>query len=147
MYATDQDLQTLRPNILQLGQDNWSAQHQEAARLIDRALDIGWYRPAAAARGLHHDLNPFDPARLLAADTQLSGLGAAKALQLIYETLSKGHPDDTYHHLARHYADRYSDELTAVLQAGLAYDWDDSGTLDTTEQHSGPAHPRTLQRL
>jgi hypothetical protein len=154
VYAEDADLLLIRPDILSLGEASWDEMHTEAFAVINRAIDVMWYRSAAAERGLSWyasssalvDLSayPFDPALLLSAATQLKRLGCFKAFELIYAALTKG-TEDVFANLRDYYAGQYEAELKAVAASGLDYDWDEGGTLADSEK-SEPAQPRRLVR-
>jgi len=156
-YADDDDLLLIRPDILSMGTPNWDDQHEEAAAIIDRALDLSWYRAAATERlygqtyanasvlrGFEWKAYPFNPLLLLNAAGQLKRLSCYKALELAYGCLAKG-TEDSFEKLRDYYAGQYAAELQAVLAAGLDYDWDASGAIDATET-TEPQQPRRLVR-
>jgi hypothetical protein len=138
-YATDADLLLHRPNILQLGPTTWAPQHAEAARQLERTLATAWYRPAAQRRGVDAERQPFAPARLLHPGEQLTTLAIYKTLELAYDYLAKGTPEDGYRLLSTHYGERYAAELTALLEHGVDYDWDGSATASPGETMPTPA--------
>lgn len=144
VYAEDDDLKIYRSNILELGVLAWDDQHDAAALIINRDIDVGWYREACAGRSfnsalypsnrfLYYQAIPFDSKKLLNAAMQLKRLGCYKALEIIYGTLAKDAKDDPFREQSKDFKALYEAELKAVLKAGLDYDWDDSGTIDATE--------------
>ncbi len=138
VYTTNDDLAQVRREVMELGVADWAAQHAEAAAIVDRALDVGWYRAHAAERGLDHQTTPFDGTRLLSADAQVKRLAAYKTLELIYQSLARGGESDHFGGLARHFELAYVRELDAVLAAGLDYDWDAGGALEANERQQRP---------
>lgn len=156
-YADDDDLQVLRPDILDYGVTSWDDMHDKATEIISRDLDVGWYRAAATERGLawkaypvpsldertfDYAVYPFDADLLLNASSQLKSLGCYKAFELIFASLTKG-TEDVYASLRNHYAKEYQRELNAVCAAGLDYDWGQDGTIDDTDK----GHVVTPRRL
>jgi hypothetical protein len=133
-YCTDDDLAEVRPKILDLGVSGWDDQIAEATAVINRALEVRWYRTACREYSLDYREYAFDPDLLLNAGTQLTRLGTYKALQLAYLHLAKDAPDaDAFERQAKNFEKLYTTELAEVLAQGLDYDWDASGAIDTTE--------------
>lgn len=143
-YADDDALVLIRPDILGLGVSDWGEQHIEAAAIINRALDAGWYRRNAQERNFDVLVYPFDSANLLSAKVQLTRLGCYKALEIIYGCLSKG-TGDSFESLRNYYGKSYTEELKAVLAAGLDYDWYLDGSLTIDDQNQVRL-PRRLVR-
>lgn len=138
-YCTEDDLERVRPNIMQLGVDGWDDQLAEADEVIDRVLDARWYRTAAREYGLDPRETPFDKTKLLSATTQLTRLATYKTLELAYIYLQKdkGGPEgDPFERQAGNFRKLYTTELSEVLAAGLDYDWDASGDLAYTEKQT-----------
>lgn len=144
-YATDTDLLVFRPNVLDYGVADWTAQHAEAKRRIDRLLDVRWYRPQAAERGLDWRATPFDSDRLLQAANQLKTLAVYAAFSLVYGYLTRDGEADVFERLRGVYEALFERELEAVLAEGLDYDWDDSAAIDDDERQ-GRTWPNRLVR-
>jgi hypothetical protein len=145
MYATDSDMERYCAQIAQaLSEGDFSAQHTEVARVIDRDLIRGWYRPQCDTRGVDWTTVAFDRDDIegIAA---LAPLGAFKALQLAGERLSQNpgtsEARDTWQEIRDHFRTRYEQELVDVLTVGLVYDWT-SGEDDLV----ATAAPRRLRR-
>lgn len=134
-YCTDDDLAAVRPKILDLGVSGWEEQIAEATAIINRVLEVRWYRQACREYGLDYREYAFNPDLLLSADTQLTRLGVYKSLQLAYLYLAKDAPDaDAFERHAKNFEKLYGTELADVLASGLDYDWDESGGLYYTEK-------------
>jgi len=142
-YSTDLNLVEIRPNIMRLGTDSWSAMHTEAKSIIDRILEVRWYQDEAAEYGVNPAEVPYD-ADLLST-TQVKRLSCYKALELIYEYLMKDTPEpDGFHRQMLHFRERFETELQTLLSYGIDYDWDDDGTIDESERMK--TQRRTLKR-
>lgn len=135
-YCTEDDLEQVRPNIMQLGVDGWDDQLAEADSIINRVLESRWYRAACKEYNTDYRQTPFDSTKLLSAATQLTRLATYKTLELAYLYLQKdkGGDDDPFSKQAGDFRKLYTTELSEVLAYGLDYDWDASGDLDYTEQ-------------
>lgn len=134
-YCTEDDLQKIRPKIMELGVDGWDDQIAEADAVIDRVLETRWYRQAAAEYGIDYRETEFNRTLLLDATAQCTRLGCYKTLQLAYLHLMKDAPDpDAFERQANTFKKLYGEELSEVLATGLSYDWDASGGLAYTEK-------------
>lgn len=131
-YNTDKDMQRYRPNILNLGVETWEDQREEAADIINRAIDMRWYRKVAREFGHDYRETPFNPDLVVGG---LTRLGAFKSLELAYMRLKKDGQDDGYAKLEKEFRKLYGEELELVLTSGIDYDWDGSGDVDWTEQN------------
>lgn len=131
-YCTDADLVKYRPNIMQLGVNDWNEQHTEAYALINRIVEVRWYRKVAEEMGYDWRDTQFDPD--LVEDGQLTRLECFKVLELAYEFLQKETPEpDGFARLASRFRKRYIEELDMVLSGGITYDWNDDDAIDTME--------------
>lgn len=133
LYHSDDDLTDVRPNIFDYGVTDFEAQMLEAERVINRTLDARWYRNVALNSGLDWRATPFDPTLLLNVE-QVKKLAVYKSLQLIYIHLMKETRDpDVFERQAETFYKMYKDELQEVLNAGIDYDWDESGEVEAEE--------------
>lgn len=135
-YSTDADLQEIRSTIMSLGVDDWSDFHDLAKTAIDDDLEVKWYRKAAPAAGYDWRFTPFDADLLLNSATQLLNLSCYKAFFLIYRYLAQDTtPErDAYGQQRDYWEEKYGQELERVIEKGLDYDWDESGSIDTWER-------------
>lgn len=133
-YSTDTDLVALRPDILSLGVEKWTPQHDESKRVIDRVLEFKWYRNAAEDNGVNWRDAPFNPDNIDNPAEQLKRLSSYKALELCYEYLMQAAPEPTAFSALRDlFAKKYKEELSDVLGAGIDYDWTESGAISAEE--------------
>jgi hypothetical protein len=134
-YCDNSDLAYERPKILDYGVEDWTDRITEAVSIINRAIEINWYRAASKEYDLDYREYAFDSDLLLNASTQLKRLCVYKSLNIIYRYLSKESPEaDAFERYASLYEDMYKNELSDVLAQGLDYDWDGSGAIDYTEK-------------
>ncbi|MCP4645848.1 MAG: hypothetical protein GY851_35720 [bacterium] len=134
-YSDDAEVLKVRPDCYDAGVAAFPNQHLEATRVINRAIDVGWYRAMAELFGIDPQSDPFTQSLLLNADTQLTALGTFKAVELIALFLSKMNKDEEkWERMRARYKEMYEAELAEVLGAGLDYDWDEDGTIDDDER-------------
>jgi len=134
-YCNEDDMEKIRPKIMELGVDGWDDQIAEADAVIDRVLETRWYRKAAEDMGLDFRETPFNRDQLLEQVTQCTRLGCYKTLELAYLYLMKDAAEaDAFERQAKTFRELYTKELSEVLATGLTYDWDADGEItDTTE--------------
>lgn len=132
-YCTNSDLVEIRPDILSLGVSDWSTQIVEAGKMIDRALDVQWYRRNAEDYYIDWRSNPFDRDSLSNIEEQLLRTGCYKTLELIYLYLMKHRVDDAFAKERDLFAKLYKDEIAEVMASGIDYDWDTEGDEDADE--------------
>lgn len=141
-YSSDHDIKDLRPDILNLGQGDWSHLHDEAKILIDRDLKVQWYREAATTSfddldivGFRHfRLDLFDPDLFLEAATQFVRLSSYKTLELIYQSREKDMVNDPFADQKKRWQERYKEELKNLIVSGISYDWNKDGNISVTEK-------------
>lgn len=126
-YCSESDLISIRPDILDLGILDWSDQITEAGRIIDRAIDVNWYRRLAEDNSVDWRETPFDRDQLSNLDTQVKRAGCYKTLELIFMYLMKHRSNDAFEKERELFAKLFKEEMDEVLSAGLDYDWDDDG--------------------
>jgi len=141
-YSTDADLVKIRPNILSLGVDDWTEQHKKAFAIINRVIELRWYKDAAKEYSLDWRDTAFSPD--LVEDGYLKDLSVYKTFELAYLFLMKG-TDDPFEKQMKAFRDRYNEELKMVLAMGINYDWDGSGVVVDTERYQRT--PRRLTRV
>lgn len=129
-YCTESDLVKVRPDIMDQGVDDWSDQIEEAGNIIDRAIETYWYRRIAEENDIDWRETVFDRDLLLTASTQLTRLASYKTLEHAYMYLEKNTKEpDAFERQREMFKKLYDDELDAVLDTGLDYDWDESGAI------------------
>jgi len=143
-YSTDADLQAIRPNIMQLGVNDWTVQHRKAFEKINKTLNRRWYKVAASEYSLDYRDTLFNPD--LVEQGTLLELSCYKTLELAYLYLMKDSPEpDGFEREMHLFRKLYNQELEELLSVGISYDWDGSGSvLDTEKFHRVP---RRLTRV
>ena len=144
MYCDSDDLAAYRPNIHDLGVPDWTPTIIEGDTIINRAIELLWYRPQCREYNIDHRSTVFNSDLFLDV-TQLRRLSVFKALELAYLFLMKDAIEpDAFERQKGTFKGMYQEELKEVLTAGLDYDWDGSGDIADTEK-SAP-QLRRLQR-
>ena len=142
-YCEDDDLLKYRPNIMNLGVNDWSDQREEAYRLINRVISARWYRTAAPEMGFDPRVTVFAPSKVR-ADT-FKALEAFKTLELAFIVLKKEGPEqDGFERFEESFRKKYNEELELILAAGIDYDWDADSAFSETELYLRT--PRRLTR-
>ncbi|OQY25966.1 MAG: hypothetical protein B6244_14510 [Candidatus Cloacimonetes bacterium 4572_55] len=135
-YSVDANLQKIRSTIMELGVSDWSDFHDLAATAIDDDLEVKWYRKASNAMGYDWRHTRFDSSLLLNSASQLLNLSCYKTFFLIYRYLAQDTTTelDAYGQQRNYWAKQYDDELIRVVEIGLDYDWNSSGSIDDYEK-------------
>jgi len=144
-YSTDADLQAIRSSIMDLGVTDWSDFHDLAATAIDDDIEVKWYRKASNAAGYDWRYTAFNSALMLNSATQLLNLSCYKTFFLIYRYLAQDTTFelDAYGQQRAYWAGQYDEELVRVIEKGIDYDWDSSGSIDDYEK----ANERPARRI
>lgn len=144
-YSDDDDLQNIRSTIMSLGVADWSDFHDLAATAINGDIEVKWYRKASNQAGYDWRYTPFDAALMLNSATQLLDLSCYKTLFLIYRYLAQDttQDQDAYGQQRDYWSKQYEIELARVVEAGLDYDWDSSGAIDSWERSNERPSRRT----
>ena len=136
----------MRPKILELGVDSWAEKHIEAAKIINRDLKA-WYSKAAEERDIDSELIPFEPDKLLNAKDELCRLSCFKALELVYDHLTKDMAEDPFAIQRDYFSKKYAEELSIIMETGLDYDWDSSGGIELLEKENPKPRLRQIERF
>ena len=132
-YTDDDDLLNYRPNILNLGKNDWTAKHEEAFDIINRAIIARWYKNWCYDHDIDFTVTEFDPDRL---DTdQVKRLIYLTTLALIYLYVMAESPSGHFKGEMELFHNLYNQELKEVLAVGINYDWDESDTIETDEKY------------
>jgi hypothetical protein len=136
-FCTIEDLEKVRPNIRSLGipDDKLEQFISESDDIITRVLTSRWYRPVAERYGVDPRETLFDVDLLLESEAELTRLGCYKTLELMYLHAANDTPEeDGFSRASKTFEKKFKDELDAVLEAGLSYDWDESGSIALAEE-------------
>jgi len=131
-FSEDKDLQNLVPDILQLGIDTFSEEHDKATNDIIRNLRIEWWDK----KGLDGELNST-----LLTNTQFTRCSAYLVLwRYALPQLTNWVDGDRFQNMITFYKSRYGEEFDSILRDGIEYDTDNDGTVSEIEKksiHSG----------
>lgn len=131
-FSSDKDLQNLVPDILQLGIDTFSDEHDRAQSDIIRELRIGWWDK----KGLSGELNS---AHL--TDSQFTRCASYLVLwKYALPQLTNWVDGDRFQSMIAFYKSRYGEELDSILRDGIEYDADNDSVVTEDEKksiHSG----------
>ncbi len=144
IYHDHSDLEDIRPDIHNYGVSDFTERMEEAEEIINRTLDSRWYRNVALDAGLDWRETPFNSALVLNT-SQLTRLACYKSLELIYLFLMKEAVEpDAFERQMKLFQSLYKQELSEVLQAGIDYDFDESGDISSDEK-SQPSVRRLIR--
>lgn len=142
-YCVDEDLKVYRSEIMEMGVASWEPQRSLAFADINRLLISRWYNRNAADQGVDPYVTPFDPT--LVKEGELKQLECFKTLELAYMILMKDDPEpDGFERNMGLFARQYGNEFDTLMNSGIDYDWDSSGTIETDEKQV--RSPRRLMR-
>ncbi|MCA1987064.1 MAG: hypothetical protein LDL27_11415 [Desulfovibrio sp.] len=144
-FATDADIElafAAAPSLLAPGEVGYRRQRERATDLVTADLARRWYRQEAARRGIDWRRQPLDPTRLEAA--QLLGCCVHKTLALLFDAARAVTPgSDGFERNAARCQEDYEAEVRRVIQEGVRYDWNASGSVDGQDD----VRPRRPLRL
>jgi hypothetical protein len=127
-YSKDKDLVVVRPDILSLGVETWSAQAKLAEEDINRYIDVFWYRGVAVEHGFDwkDEEYAFDATRLLSPE-RLKKASIYLTLAYAYGHLTKNTTSDGFAAQRDTYQKLYDNEIKAAARFGLDYAWPEIG--------------------
>lgn len=127
-FSTDSDLTELQPDILSLGISAFTEEHTKAYNDIVRELEAKWWPKKAIDGSLD---------TTLLTDTQFTIASAYLVLwKYALPQLTNWSEGDRFQNMIDFYRTRYSEEMAEILAAGVEYDANDDGTVDTVEKVS-----------
>ena len=131
-FSEDKDLQDLVPDILQLGIDTFSDEHDRAQSDIVRELRVGWWDK----KGLSGELNSD-----YLTDSQFTRCASYLVLwKYALPQLTNWVDGDRFQSMITFYKSRYGEELDSILRDGIEYDADNDSVVTEDEKksiHSG----------
>lgn len=135
-YSEDKNLQDIVPDILQLGIDTFSDEHDRAQEDIRRNLRIDWWEK----KGLKGEMD-----NSLLSSTQFTRLSTYLVLwKYALPQLTNWVQDDRFLKMIDFYKARYGEEYSDLLRDGIEYDADNDDTI--TEKEREPVHSGRLYR-
>lgn len=125
-FSTDSDLTAIIPDILSLGISSFSGEHAKAEADIKREIRSRWW-PRTGYSGEMDDT--------LLTDSQWTRANAYLVLwKYALPQLTNWVDGDRYREMLNFYRDMYAQELEAVFGDGVEYDYNDDGTVESSEK-------------
>lgn len=130
-YSTDDDLEKVSWDILSQGTKEWESQHIKAEIIINRDLNVRWYKDVAKEKGVDDKFDKY----LLSNKASFKDASVYKVLELIYLSLiDNAQSDDTFAKKTEFFKSMYEEEIGNVISEGIYYDWDENGHIDEDEK-------------
>lgn len=125
-FSFDSDLTAIIPDILQLGISSFSDEHAKAEADIKREIRRRWW-PRTGYSG--------EMDETLLTDSQWTRANAYLVLwKYALPQLTNWVDGDRYREMLNFYRDMYAQELEAVFGDGVEYDYNDDGTIESSEK-------------
>lgn len=124
-YATDDDLVLIVPDIFDHGVDTFETELNRSESDINRRIKSDWW-------SVSRDPNKFDATKLKDSEWDRATIYHALAYYIL-PRLSNFQEDDTFQRQMVFYKERYMEEFSAAMAAGISYDHDDDGSYDEAE--------------
>jgi hypothetical protein len=129
VYATDDDLVLIVPDIFDHGVDSFDAELARSSDDVNRRIKAEWWNAS-------HSPSMFDETKLKASEWERATIYHALAYYIL-PRLSNFQEGDTFQNQMAFYKDRYNEEFSAVLAAGISYDMDGDDTYQDDEVDYG----------
>lgn len=147
-FATDADLLEYEPQIKEFGIQDFGDLHQKTYDDIIRLLNIRWWPTTRYGR---LDISVITGSNTKLEEGKLQGSQFERAAvyhvlsHYIYPKLSTFDPaGDVFREKMSYYKNKFEEEFSLILQVGVAYDLDSSGTF--TDSEKKPYYHNRLQR-
>lgn len=124
-YATDDDLVLIVPDIFDHGVDTYETELTRSTDDINRRIKTEWW-------GIRHDPNLFDTDKLKASEWERATVYHSLAYYIL-PRLSNFQEDDSFQRQMVFYKERYMEEFSAAMAAGISYDHNDDDVYETSE--------------
>jgi len=125
-FSSDSDLTAIQSDILSLGIDSFASEHAKAEADIKREIRKTWW-PRTGRKGEMNDT--------LLTDSQWTRANAYLVLwKYALPQLTNWVDGDRFREMINFYRDLYSQEMEAVFGDGVEYDFDEDGTVSSTEK-------------
>ncbi len=138
-FATDSNLLEYEPDIKNYGIQDFGDLHAKTYDDLIRLLNIKWWPTANYATrdisvaGVNTKLSP---SRLDASQFERAAVYHV-LYQYIYPRLSTFEVEgDAFREKMAHYKEKFAEEFDSILQVGVNYDLDSSGTFSDAEKQS-----------
>jgi hypothetical protein len=127
-YSTDADLTEYQPDILTLGIDSFTEEHDKAQADIIRELRAKWYSKKNTDKELD---------ATLLTDSQFKVASVYLVLwKYALPQLTNWVDGDRFLEMIKFYKSRYGEEMADILASGVEYDADGDGVVTKSEKVS-----------
>lgn len=143
-FATNSDIETYVPDIMEHGVVDWSTELSGAEEDIIRKIRVDWWNKEMSITRFNRTVIPgqiFDTTKL--DDTQWTRACVYYALYaFIFPKLTTWKPEsDSFREQIDFYRNRFNDEYNMVLAEGIRYDQDGDSTFEENEKWAiSPTH-------
>lgn len=125
-FSNDSDLTDIQPDILDLGIASFYAEHANAEADIKREIRSRWWSKTGYAGEMDDTL---------LTDTQWTKASAYLVLwKYALPQLTNWVDGDRFQQMISFYRDMYNQEVEAVFDDGVEYDYNEDGTIQDTEK-------------
>jgi len=137
-FAQDSDLLEYEPEITNYGIQSFADLHVKTTQDILRKLRIEWWPRATYGR---YDITTGTYTEMdnnLLTYSQFTKAAVYHVLaEYVYPRLSTFSPDgDVFREKMMYYKEKFSIEFKEILQDGVEYDYDSSGTIEDSEKQA-----------
>jgi len=148
LNLTIQDIQKYEPNILDYGIDSFETEMSEAVQDVTRDIRIKWFPTSAIGRYdasiLGTNQPEMDDGRLTASQWTRSCVYYCLGYYIFPKLSTFNSEADIFERKFDYYRKEYAREFDKVLQDGVEYDIDSSGTITPAEKE--PTYYLRLKR-
>ena len=125
-FSADSDLTDIQPDILSLGITSFAAEHAKAEAEIKREIRAKWW--SRTGRSGEMDAS-------LLTDSQWTNANAYLVLwKFALPQLSNWIESDRFQVMISFYRDLFNQEMIAIFEDGVEYDFDEDGTISDSEK-------------
>lgn len=124
-YANDDDLVLIVPDIFDHGVETFDDELNRSTGDVQRRIKAEWWN-------IDHDPNLFDATKLKSSEWQRTVIYHALAYYIL-PRLSNFSEDDSFQRQMTFYKERYQEEFSASMKAGISYDLDGDSVYDQSE--------------
>lgn len=124
-YATDDKLALIVPDIFDHGVESFETELTRSTGDVQRRIKTEWW-------SVDHSPSDFDSTKLKSSEWERATIYHALAYYIL-PRLSNFQENDTFQNQMRFYKERYQEEFSAAMAAGISYDKDGDSTYETGE--------------
>ena len=125
VFATDDDLVKIVPDMFDHGVETFDPELARSSEDVSRRIKTEWW-------AVKHDPYLYDETKLVTGEWERATIYHSLAYYIL-PRLSTFAEDDTFQRQMVFYRERYEQEFSAVMAAGISYDEDDDDTISSSE--------------